>query len=140
MLDATLGSMVAVVFAAIVDESTVQSMLGWRVNLIAYIAELLVPSHAVSNDGGGGGGADGAGGDVDAGDNGGDDGRGVADTMLNGTAIAAGKIFCWFVQFPLVLLLSLVLMFVWRVYVMHVNGHQQVNPSCTEEEKAEKFI
>lgn len=28
MLDATLGSTVAVVFAAIVDESTIQSMLG----------------------------------------------------------------------------------------------------------------
>lgn len=74
-----------------------------------------MPSHAVSNGGGGGGDDDSGGGGgsgVDGGDDGGDDGRGVADIMLNGTAIAAGKIFCWFVQFPLVLLLSLVLMLV----------------------------
>lgn len=110
--------MVAVVFAAIVGESTIQSKLGWRVNLIAYFAELLVPSHAVSN---GGDDDDGGGGGDDEDDDSGDDGRDAADTTLIGNAIFAGKIFCWFVvedvvQFPLMLLLSLVLMFVWRVY------------------------
>lgn len=120
----------SVVFVAIVAaESTIQSKLGWRVNLIASFAELLVPSHAVSNDGGGdmdGRGCDGGDGGVgnvgnDGGHSGGDGGRGPVDTTLIGTAIFAGKIFCWFVvedvvQFPLMLLLSLVLMFVWRVY------------------------
>lgn len=129
MLDATLGSTVAGVLAAIVDESTMQSMLGWRVNLIAYFAELLVPSHAVSN-GGGGDDDSGGGGGVDGGDDGGDDGRGVADTI----AIAAGKTFCWFVQFPLALLMSLVLMLVWRIYVTHESA------AASRGEKNQKFI
>lgn len=117
----------AVVFVAIVDESTIQSMLGWRVNLIAYFAELLVPSHAVSNGGDGIGG--GVAGDED---DGGDDGRAAADTTLIGTAIFAGKIFCWFVvedvvQFPLMLLLSLVLVFVWRVCVHDCSARARVS-------------
>lgn len=60
-----------------------------------------MPSHAVSNDGGGdvdGRSCDDGDGGVgvgnDGGDNGGDGGRGPVDTTLIGTAIFAGKIFC----------------------------------------------